>query len=127
MANWYGASRSNYFKVKDAAAFEAKMAALGVGVVTSQDGALAVLGSDEGYWPSCDPNTDEDIEFIELVAGYLADDEVAIFITSGAEKLRYISGYATAVNNKLETRDVNLNDIYKLAEELGPNVTEASY
>ena len=46
---------------------------------------------------------------------------------AGHEKLRYISGYAEAINAKGERRTVSLSDIYGLARELGSNITEATY
>jgi hypothetical protein len=46
---------------------------------------------------------------------------------AGAEKLRYINGWAEAYNNKGEKRVINLGDIYKLAEELGSEITRAEY
>jgi hypothetical protein len=46
---------------------------------------------------------------------------------AGAEKLRYIHGYAIAFNNKGETRMIHLTDIYKIAEELGKDVKKAEY
>jgi hypothetical protein len=46
---------------------------------------------------------------------------------AGAEKLRYINGWAEAYNNKGEKRAITLGDIYKLAEELGSEITRAEY
>ena len=134
MANYYASSRSNYFNVKDADAFKAAMANFGdVEVITDKDGRYGVLSqhSDNGTWPSYffDDITDEEteVDFFSFVADHLADDEVAIFMEAGAEKLRYICGYAVAVNNKGETRMIALSNIYDLAKELGSNVTMAEY
>jgi hypothetical protein len=46
---------------------------------------------------------------------------------SGAEKLRYIAGYAVAYNSKGETVSLNLDDIYDKAKSLGTNITTATY
>lgn len=70
---------------------------------------------------------DLDIDIVSELQEHLADDEVAIFMAIGSEKLRYLDGYAIAFNNKGEIRNVSLDDIYKLASELGPNVTQATY
>ena len=140
MADWYGHARSNYFRVKDLDAFKAKMEQVGLEVVgrrqddsVEADGRVAVLSTndDKGGWPSgyYDDDADEDVEVdvVELIAEHLADDEVAVFMECGAEKLRYLTGNATAVNNKGEMRQVWLDQIYPLAAELGTNVTHASY
>jgi len=138
MANYYASSRSNYFAVKDAQAFEDEMSNISdieVITKTGEDGILryGVLShiSDSGGWPSWvfNEETDDydDIDFFDIVSEHLADNEVAIFMEAGAEKLRYICGYAVAVNNKGETRQISLNNIYDLAKEIGTNVTIAEY
>ena len=43
------------------------------------------------------------------------------------DKMRWLDGTAWAVNSRHEVREVDLRDIYKLAEQLGPHVTEALY
>ena len=70
-------------------------------------------------------NEDEDI--MDVVAKHLVDDWVAIFMESGAEKVRYVSGYAVAVNNKGGRETVSLHSIYPLAATLGTYATEAEY
>lgn len=128
MANWYGMSRSNYFRVKDEAAFRAAMIDVGAHVETNKDGLFAVFGDDEGYWPSYDGDTDEDYDFVDKVAPHLADDEIAVFITVGNEKSRYGTGVAEAFNNKNEREVVDIQEIYhNVAERWGVVTTEASY
>ena len=139
MADWYGAARSNYFKVRDLDAFRKAFEGIDVKIVGSaaddsvaEDGLVCLLGDDQyGGWPSwiCDEETDEDreVDVVQIVAGHLADGEVAVFMQSGAEKLRYITGYAVATNNKGETRVIDIDMIYDLAKDLGPNVTQACY
>ena len=46
---------------------------------------------------------------------------------AGAEKLRYIIGWAEAFNNKGESRAISLDAIYNLAKELGSEITRAEY
>ena len=46
---------------------------------------------------------------------------------AGAEKLRYISGFAFAFNNKGEEITIRLSDIYERAKDLGTNITAAEY
>jgi len=133
MANWQGLARSNYFTVKDEEAFRATFEGVDVEIL-EEDGKFGLLSTedDTGAWPTYtyDEETDEendDFDVIEEVIPHLAEGSVAVFIEAGHEKARYISGYAYAVNSKGERRAVNLNDIYKLAAELGSDVTEAEY
>ncbi len=150
MANYTSMARTNYFRVKDIDAFKADLNAHGItpvsfaesafgGIVldesehNSPQGAVALF-SHEG-WPSFDeemiadrlgldesetlPAFRESIE--ELVGAHLVDEhEIAVFMTIGWEKLRYLTGVAVAVNSAGEIRNVNLDDIYSLAEELLP-------
>lgn len=128
MANWYGMSRSNYFRVKDEAAFRTEMEKYDVEVIADKDGLFGLLGDDEGYWPSCVTETEEDFDFIDKVAPHLADGEIAVFVTVGHEKSRYGTGYAVAFNNKGEAEDLDLSLIYAFAEQRwGKRPTEASY
>jgi hypothetical protein len=64
---------------------------------------------------------------MEELALHLADEEVAVLQEVGAENLRFVNGYAIAVNNKGERRDISLENIYDLAKELGSNITKAEY
>lgn len=66
---------------------------------------------------------------MEEVAKHLADGEVAIFIEVGSKKMCYLVGVATAINNKGETRCVNLDSIYELAKELDAHkgITRAEF
>ena len=146
MANYYGVGRTNYFAVKDAKAFEAEMADYPVEVITrkDEDGKKVLYGlmdaNEDGggwVWSHYRTLTDEDgneewadfeIDWTDVFARHLVDGWVAILVETGAEKYRYVSGYALAVNSKGETREINLSrDIDKLAQELGENVTDASY
>lgn len=117
MANWYGMSRSNYFRVKDEAAFRTEMEKYDVEVITDSEGRLGLLGCDEGYWPSFDADSYDELDFTEKVSTHLADGEIAVFMTVGNEKARYGTGYAIAFNNKGETEDWCLDRIYDFAEQ----------
>ena len=139
MANYYGQGRTNYFAVKDADAFKAEMANYPVEVITDEvDGetlyGLLDANPDGGGWDWSyiaeleDEDgeiveTDMEIDWPEVFARHLVDGHVAILMETGAEKYRYLIGYALAVNSKGETREVNLSkDIYTLAQELGDKV-----
>ena len=137
MANWYGYARSNAFRVKDTEVFERDLAALNVGVepIRSKHGQITLLAvtTDNGGWPSWRPNAanddDDEFDIAEFVAPYLADGEVAVFLEVGAEELRQLTGFATAINNSGQSVTISLSDIYEAAaRELGvmlPSITKA--
>lgn len=145
MANYYGIGRTNYFAVKDAELFKDEMANYPVEVVTreGEDGTtlygLLDANADGGGWEWSYVaelegedgeviETDLEIDWAEVFARHLVDGWVAILMETGAEKYRYVSGYALAVNSKGESHEINLSrDIWKLAETLGENVTEVAY
>lgn len=133
MANYIGAARSNYFRVKDQAAFRKAMGELEVDIIEDRDGRVGLLSreADGAGWPSFtyDEQAEEYREFdiADLVAEHLADGEVAVLLEAGAEKLRYLVGHAVAINSAGQTVTVNLQDIYEKAEQLGANITRAEY
>ena len=134
MANYYANARSNYFRVKDPASFKETMAVYDVEVHENSNEAntfcLLAANADGAVWPSWvegDRGEEVEIDFFEIVSSFLADEEVAIFMEAGAEKLRYIVGEAFAVNNKGDSQSVSLDQIYELARKLGKNVTTCTY
>ena len=61
MANWYGSSRTNYVRVKDADAFRKDMEQYEVEIFTNRDDQqMFALGAntEDGEWPGYDPETD---------------------------------------------------------------------
>ncbi len=134
MANYYESARSNYFFVKDIEAFEKELEGSSLEITKKQIGDLTqvcLLADEEVGFPEgkYDPETFESIEldWSDIFKRHLADNQVAIIMGAGAEKLRYINGWAEAFNNKGESRAINLMQIYKLAEELGSEITRAEY
>jgi hypothetical protein len=140
MANYYASARSNYFEVKDEEAFLAEMNKIpGIevdGVTFSDDvKRFCILGDDAdgAGWTSFYLDEDDnevEVDLPMVVADHLKDDEVAIFMEVGAEKLRYVIGYAVAVNNEGDIRTVSLDEIYNLGRELTDkpdNLTRAEY
>jgi len=75
------------------------------------------------------PETDEpeEIDFLAELSLHLQPGWVAIIMEAGAEKLRYIAGFAAAVNSKGETREVTIQEIYERAKPLGEHITQAEY
>ena len=41
-----------------------------------------------------------------------------IIVGNGYEKMRYLTGFAVAINNKGERRHVTVEDIYELAKQI---------
>lgn len=123
MANWYGSARSNYVRVKDDEAFRAWVATLPDVNLVERDDTFALLvgrASDSGGWPSFrfgPEGEDEEIDLAAEIAAHLAPGEVFVYCECGAEKLRYLTGWATAVKDTGETLHVSLDDIYALVEE----------
>lgn len=125
MSSWVGTARSNYFRVKNIEAFKAAIATATAGEVNVDEsetrmGAVALFSQTEyGDWPSSvyDEKKDEyvDANIEETVIGHLKDGEVAVFKEAGAEKMRYVTGRAVAVNNKGKRVVVDISDIYRLA------------
>jgi hypothetical protein len=137
MANYYGQARTNYFQVKDLKAWRDELSNYPVELIEQKldDGTIKVgfmdANPDGGGldWQLYDEEGNEtEIDWTDVLARHLSDNEVAIIMETGAEKYRYMSGWALAVNNKKETREISLaKDIYTLAQELGDNVTGATY
>ncbi len=134
MANYYESARSNYFFVKDIEAFKSELNGSGLEISTKKIGDLTqvcLLADMENGFPfeKYDPDTFDstELDWADIFKRHLVDNQVAIIMGAGAEKLRYISGWAIAYNNKGESKSINLDDIYDLAKELGSKITTATY
>ncbi len=133
MANYSGWARSNYFSVNDPEAFKAWCNKRGVHYEHTGDeqDLWAIFGPDDDYgvWPCNDPETEEPIDVAHELSEHLAKGEVAILMEIGNEKLRYLTGYAVAINSEGDERRCSLSDIYDLAEQIGDvsNITTCEY
>ena len=127
MANFYSQGRTNYFTVTDGKSFE-------TAVHNMNEGASSPIelhgGGDNTYcllFPEGVPawvyneDTGEDYQFEmeDFIRGYLADGSVCIIMETGAENMRYLSGWSVAFNNKGERKAVSLDDIYEGLGSLG--------
>lgn len=134
MANYVGSARSNHFRVRDEATFLSWVETL-PGVVARREGEdrfVLLVEDGDGGWPNCrydDEGEDEEIDLHAELAGYLAEGEVAVLQEVGAEKLRYLVGYAVAVNHRGEKLAVSIYDVYEKVREAGwgPDVSTAAY
>jgi len=135
VANYSARTRTNYFRVKDVDALKETLAPFGesleIEVGEKFPNAIYLAWEGDGGWPryywDVEAELVVDAWLPQVVAPHVEDEQVAIFLEVGYEKLRYLVGYAVAINNKGETREVGLDDIYELAGELGSQITEAEY
>lgn len=140
MANYSATARTNYFRIKERAAFDAW-----VDTVCYQElsiiekdgdplrvGLNATSGDCSGFSINYEDEDGEEQNLLEGLAQHLAEGEVAILVESGAEKCRYVTGYAIAVMADpaagYKTLEVSINDIYGLVEaRWAVKPTEATY
>ena len=140
MANWSGASRSNYVRVADIEGLKKSLANWEIEIVAKGDKIAMFPQTEDGSWPSWRCAEDEDgpheveFDFGTDVMPYVAEGEVLVVMTSGAEKLRYITGNASAYvrrGDKVEVVSIGLYDIYaKAATTFGVDqhhITAAEY
>jgi hypothetical protein len=130
--NLIGRFRSNYFAVKDRAAFEAWCRQLHLRPITDDDDPNLVGflndGNEAGIpWTLMDGDDFQDIDFIGELGDFLLDNQVAIVIEIAYEGYRYLGGIAYAINNKGEEKRIDLADIMTQAKPLGEHVTKCEY
>lgn len=120
MANWQGAARTNYFRVKNVEEFKGWAGNLPNIEVAQKDEGFMLMSTcpDTGSFPSqvYDEETGDEID-IELreISQFLAEGQVAVFMEAGAEKLRYVTGWAMAVSWDGQVEFVNIDEIYERA------------
>lgn len=97
---------------------------------------LYSIDENSGDWSTIDPDDEyydltqeeKDMSFYEIVAQHLTEDAVAVFQEVGAEKARYLCGYAVAIRHDLKTLDVSIDDIFvKVQEQWGKEPTLCQY
>ena len=133
MSNYDATTRSNYFRVKDAPAFQAWALSCNLKFWMEDDRfAVCVANRDYGAgWPIYDGEADKHINLEQELSEHLVEGEVAILLEVGNEKLRYLIGLAVAVNASGVTTSVNLRDIYEQAAAVFgvplEHISEAEY
>lgn len=133
MANWYGAARTNYVTLTDVVKVKFVCETFDMGLCTNDVGKYAFFPSEDTNgdfnYSVSDENGDE-IEFSweTEILPFVAEGEVLVVMTSGAEKLRYITGSAEAycrVGAEVKSTYINLRDIYKQAAKVFDIALEA--
>lgn len=131
MSNFYGTSRTSYATIESEAAnkFAEKW---GLQVIT-KDGKIGFLPSkmsEDGMFPSYlysdDDVCEEEFSFAEICE-HIAPGEGLIVIGAGADKLRYVAGWAETWSREGLVNQVSLGDVYKLTKEAGLSYTPAEY
>lgn len=108
MADWYGSARSNYFRVKDVDAFRKLCKLWNITLITDESNPARVgflRNNNNGGLPDYryDSESGEEFDFEDFLSelsALLMDDEVAVMVEAGAEKMRYVTGCAIAINSK---------------------------
>ncbi len=133
MANYIAYARTNYFRVVDVDKFKEFLDTVcGISEVIENEGTFCLL-FEEGIPDTravSDGDSDDSLDLVKEVSRHLQEDSVAIFMECGAEKLRYLAGYAVAVNHEGRAVEVGINDIYsKAKEKFGDKceITQAEY
>jgi hypothetical protein len=133
MADYNCVSRTNYFRVRDTAAFAAWVQRRGLAIHTSDKhpGHFALAPGDDYYgaFPNRDAESEKEIDFLDELSGHLHQQSVAVILEAGAEKLRYIIGHAAAVDSQGRRIELFLDDIYDFARQAFPeaDLTRAEY
>lgn len=120
MADWNGMALTNYFRVKDEAAFRNWAEELDLVVINDDQGGFGLYGgTDGGGFPSWRDTGDgpQDLDLTAELAGHLDDGSVAVLMEVGHEKARYIGGHALAVDSTGKHMTIALSDIYEKAAE----------
>lgn len=123
MANYECVTRSNYFHVKDPAAFRKFMSRVyggdTVDLWEEKDAneqivfGFGVYGDIIGFVPENDDD-EQDCDydtFLDELQKHIAEDDAVIILESGHEKLRYVIGRATVITSK----EVELLDVSDIA------------
>ena len=87
--------------------------------------------TDDGSWPSYDVEGDTEIDLVAELAQHLPKGQIAVLMEIGAEKLRYLTGVAIAVNHKGRVVELTLGDIYRKSSRAfrvaESEITQATY
>jgi len=126
--DYYGTGRTNYFKVKDVEAFKKWVNSFGGQLITK---TTRVKGKEvetpelvgiivDGIPDMKRADAEDDAELVEFdfyeeLKSHLRNGQVAVYMESGAEGHRYVTGFAVAMCPGKEDVGINIDEIYKLA------------
>lgn len=120
MSTYVARARTNVFTVLDLDLFKQAMKPFDVQVHTNPEGKAYVVAYDG--WPNTRWNEDEndwdEVDVSDIIAAHLPPGEVCIITEVGNEAMRYLSGWAVAVNAAGDKVEVDLASITDLARSL---------
>lgn len=123
MANWTGKSRTNYVRVKDVDALRSALEPFEMKIHVHPQAPDFVMfegDTEDGDFPTtaCGDD-DEELEFSfeDHVVPHLCEGQVLLTQVIGSEKLRYLSGYASAYAWDGRVEHLGISDIHKIAAE----------
>lgn len=130
MGKYYGACRTNSFRVKSVEALRASLSNAPFEVLEHAEvpGRVCILGRDfdggGGYlrlrhivWDDEPGAVEREIYVPALVAEHLVEGEVAVFMQTGAEQpVTYVNGYSVAVHSDGRMVRIDLDEVYERAE-----------
>jgi len=123
MANYNETARSNYFQVKDLEKFKEWVGHYGNPDVCEghhgEDGKICLLWQMDGYGAYGWDEDGNELEqtFEEGIGEHLVEGSIFIAMGSGYEKMRYVTGWAFAINHKGEMESISIDEIYMMAEQ----------
>ena len=133
MANFYATSRSNYVIVKDVQAAVDSLKPYDIPIYCHPTNSYAIMltGCDaNGTFNSSYLGESEEnyVNLAKWASTHLADNQVLVLVSAGAEKLRYVSAWAEAYTWKGEVVTVDLLDTLfsRLQKELGIDPSEVA-
>lgn len=133
MANFCGTARSNFVRVKDIDAAIADLEPFSNQIHhhPSEPDAIMVSGDDDSGTINNstfdDEGNDIELDWSGWCAKHLKEGQIMVFMSAGAEKLRYVSAWAEAYNHEGKYVGVNLDTaIDKLIEQEFGDVKYAS-
>ena len=134
MANYEGWARSNYFKVKSVSEFVEYCGRYNLEEMKEEETERVgfTANSEYGFDSTYQNEDGDDVEgdMNEELAALLADGEIAILMSVGHEKLRYVSGHAIAISSDGTVKIIRLGDIYDIAKTVTTrpdDITAAEY
>jgi hypothetical protein len=125
MANYVGAARTNYVTIENLQELTEVLNPWPLEIVKNSEGKVAFLSADpdSSGWPyfGVDVSYEEvELDVASVIMPFVKEGEVLLVMEAGHEKLRYISGWASAWIRRGDTVSevtVSLNDIYQKAAE----------
>ena len=147
MADWYGSARSNYVQVEDMEGLKKALEPFSNDITLHDEGEKGVCftaDGEYGSWPCSvfldiaykeepdGPELEREEEFVfnpaTQICPYLKEGQILVMQEIGAEKLRYLTGYAGAYQAKTGNAVVvSIDDIYKkAAKKFGVDVNDIS-